>query len=242
MVASQQAAFIRQILANPRDDFVKLVYSDWLEENGYGSWAHYIRMSIEGKQDMGVVDNAEHVDEVRRDLRQTVCNMFNLKPTECMFDGGLVNSVSFWSGVYAGSTRRMLGTELSYNKIIHLSNWMPVRKFTDYNVIWHRLSFVRNSNDDSRPNIPRGDVILVTYAKVDLQDAVWGEFYSGIPFLRDHVLTHQQVTSIEQAVFKFVHSVNEVGYGKETSDKPSDDGPPDDCRSLQVSGRVTRPA
>jgi uncharacterized protein (TIGR02996 family) len=40
-------AFQRSICENPGDDGVRLVYSDWLEENGWPEQAEYIRLDVE---------------------------------------------------------------------------------------------------------------------------------------------------------------------------------------------------
>ena len=51
-VSEEEMYFIRAVLANPDDDAVRLVYSDWLEEQGRlgGNWfsfREYIRCSAE---------------------------------------------------------------------------------------------------------------------------------------------------------------------------------------------------
>jgi len=40
-------AFMQTICANPDDDAPRLVYADWLEENGYELYAEFIRVQIE---------------------------------------------------------------------------------------------------------------------------------------------------------------------------------------------------
>ena len=40
-------AFMRPIHENPDDDSPRLVYADWLEENGYPLFAEFIRVQIE---------------------------------------------------------------------------------------------------------------------------------------------------------------------------------------------------
>lgn len=40
-------AFMQTISANPDDDAPRLVYADWLEENGYEMYAEFIRVQIE---------------------------------------------------------------------------------------------------------------------------------------------------------------------------------------------------
>jgi uncharacterized protein (TIGR02996 family) len=42
----EQAAFVRAICEQPADDTVRLVYADWLEENGEGKRADFIRSQI----------------------------------------------------------------------------------------------------------------------------------------------------------------------------------------------------
>ena len=40
-------AFLRAIRANPSDNSIRLVYADWLQENGWEAWAELIRVQIE---------------------------------------------------------------------------------------------------------------------------------------------------------------------------------------------------
>lgn len=41
-----EAAFLSAILKDPADDTVRLVFADWLEENGNAPWARFIRHQI----------------------------------------------------------------------------------------------------------------------------------------------------------------------------------------------------
>jgi len=45
-IPSEQAALLRAIVANPDDDTTRLVYADWLQENGDTPQAGFIRVSI----------------------------------------------------------------------------------------------------------------------------------------------------------------------------------------------------
>src|SRR5262245_43036044 len=47
MVSSEQLAFWSAIRANPDDDTPRLVYADWLQENGDEARAEFIRTQIE---------------------------------------------------------------------------------------------------------------------------------------------------------------------------------------------------
>lgn len=44
---SDEAAFLRTIIASPDDDTPRLVYADWLDENGHEDCAEFIRLQIE---------------------------------------------------------------------------------------------------------------------------------------------------------------------------------------------------
>lgn len=43
---SERSAFIRAICENPACDTARLVFADWLDENGNGPWARFIRHQI----------------------------------------------------------------------------------------------------------------------------------------------------------------------------------------------------
>lgn len=44
---SDRDALLRTILADPDDDVCRLVFADWLEENGEADRAHFVRLQIE---------------------------------------------------------------------------------------------------------------------------------------------------------------------------------------------------
>lgn len=48
---NEQQSFLDAILAEPEDDGLRLVYADWLEENGQGERAEFIRVQIELHQE-----------------------------------------------------------------------------------------------------------------------------------------------------------------------------------------------
>jgi uncharacterized protein (TIGR02996 family) len=56
-----EIAFIASIKANPEDDMPRLVFADWLEENGQSERAEFIRVSIEA---MRVFNSGDHNGEV----------------------------------------------------------------------------------------------------------------------------------------------------------------------------------
>jgi uncharacterized protein (TIGR02996 family) len=43
----EQATFVSQICENPDDDTVRLVYADWLDENGDPDRAAFIRVQVQ---------------------------------------------------------------------------------------------------------------------------------------------------------------------------------------------------
>lgn len=47
MVSMTHEAFLKDIVENPDDDSVRLIYADWLEENGQAERAEFIRVQVE---------------------------------------------------------------------------------------------------------------------------------------------------------------------------------------------------
>ncbi len=47
MTNAMAAAFLADIIANPADDALRLIYADWLEEQGEGARAEFVRVQIE---------------------------------------------------------------------------------------------------------------------------------------------------------------------------------------------------
>lgn len=45
-MSAEQAAFVRAICENPADDTARLVYADWLQENGQEGRAQYVRAAV----------------------------------------------------------------------------------------------------------------------------------------------------------------------------------------------------
>ena len=62
-------ALYRAILAHPDDDTPRLVYADWLEENGRAEEAEFIR--VECRLEAGHPDDPDHVElcDRREELR-----------------------------------------------------------------------------------------------------------------------------------------------------------------------------
>jgi uncharacterized protein (TIGR02996 family) len=68
--APEQSAFIAAIVAAPDDGLPRLVFADWLDENGQGEWAEFIRIQIEmakveaaqGTPDFWMAMRSEHAD------------------------------------------------------------------------------------------------------------------------------------------------------------------------------------
>ena len=56
-------ALYRAILAHPDDDTPRLVYADWLEENGRAEEAEFIR--VECRLEAGHPDDPDHVELLR---------------------------------------------------------------------------------------------------------------------------------------------------------------------------------
>lgn len=50
---NERAAFLKAIFAEPRDDTARLVYADWLQENGYLHYAEFIRLQIKRERTRG---------------------------------------------------------------------------------------------------------------------------------------------------------------------------------------------
>lgn len=43
----EELLLLKAVKASPDDDLPRLVYCDWLDEHGFGDWAHFIRVQIE---------------------------------------------------------------------------------------------------------------------------------------------------------------------------------------------------
>jgi len=56
---SDRDALLAAILADPADDTARLVYADWLTENGDGDRGEFIRVDIELKRTPPVTDEDE---------------------------------------------------------------------------------------------------------------------------------------------------------------------------------------
>ncbi len=41
---NEEAALLAAILANPDEDTFRLVFANWLDKNGQGEWAEFIRL------------------------------------------------------------------------------------------------------------------------------------------------------------------------------------------------------
>lgn len=57
MLIDQGQALLRAICENPRDDFVRLAYADWLEEEGQVERSEFIRVHIERHNDIDYAPN-----------------------------------------------------------------------------------------------------------------------------------------------------------------------------------------
>ena len=78
---NEMHSFLRTIAENPEDDNPRLVFSDWLEENGHQDRAEFIRLQIElAKMDPSEDGYAEKTARMRR------CGVFTDKPTMPYFD------------------------------------------------------------------------------------------------------------------------------------------------------------
>lgn len=72
-------ALLQAILASPADDTPRLVFADWLEENGETEWAWLIRYQIDRKTTGICVCAAAH--EMSHNLCFT-CKLFDLPPSK----------------------------------------------------------------------------------------------------------------------------------------------------------------
>jgi uncharacterized protein (TIGR02996 family) len=59
-MTDRERGFLDAVLADPSDDFVRLVYADWLEENDQAERAEFIRVQIELARCSQWKDNADH--------------------------------------------------------------------------------------------------------------------------------------------------------------------------------------
>jgi uncharacterized protein (TIGR02996 family) len=100
---SDEAAFLAAIIANPDDDTPRLVYADWLDENGDPDRAEFIRLQIDSargltdRRKIAVRDRLEELEKANRDEW--------LAPLRAACDGGVkaVFGRGFASTVSGGS-------------------------------------------------------------------------------------------------------------------------------------------
>ena len=45
---TQEASFLHAVLENPEDDATRLIFADWLDDNGQPERAEFIRLQVEG--------------------------------------------------------------------------------------------------------------------------------------------------------------------------------------------------
>jgi uncharacterized protein (TIGR02996 family) len=60
--------FLRAVIANPDDDLTRLVYADWLDENGQGERAEFIRVQVALAAGEPDDDRRRHLEDRQREL------------------------------------------------------------------------------------------------------------------------------------------------------------------------------
>src|SRR5262245_31852846 len=94
-------AFLRTILADPDDDAPRLIYADWLDEQGEADRAEFIRLQIRAtRMQTDNPDRAEvasHVEELRRAHHMEWVNQLpQFEHVEWLvFKRGFISSVKF---------------------------------------------------------------------------------------------------------------------------------------------------
>lgn len=101
---TEHDAFLRAIAANPEDDAPRLIFSDWLEENGDPERAEFIRTQCELTSSK-LSEKRRHALRVReRELlnvhRHEWCQSFGLPIADVSFERGLISRMrlSEWDG------------------------------------------------------------------------------------------------------------------------------------------------
>jgi uncharacterized protein (TIGR02996 family) len=90
--------FLRAICANPEDDTVRLVYADWLDENGDGGRAEFIRLQVAYRSKPEEFDpRYARMDELRKLHGQRWRNEFPTLSgvTYGQFHRGFIDTVTF---------------------------------------------------------------------------------------------------------------------------------------------------
>jgi uncharacterized protein (TIGR02996 family) len=123
-VQSERTALLQSIIANPDDDTARLVYADWLEENGEESdvaRAHYIRTALEKHQ--------LHIRDPRRqELLDRMRALLKAHKSRWFPDSPLIRK-SQWRGRHRGFIRHIRGTAAEFNK--HAPALFAVEPVTD---------------------------------------------------------------------------------------------------------------
>jgi uncharacterized protein (TIGR02996 family) len=94
---TQEESLLQAIIESPDDDAVRLVYADWLEENGQPERAELIRLEIELSGLPEASPRAEPLEEREEELLEAHAlewvRPLSLKPEEVTFVRGLIEKV-----------------------------------------------------------------------------------------------------------------------------------------------------
>src|SRR5262249_15704709 len=106
-------AFLQAIRDEPDNDIPRLVYADWLEENGQAERAEFIRTQVE----LGKVRDRGRSMELLRQLRALMVEYRDrwLGPLataapEAVFERGFVQEVTLDTGVFLDRAEQILAT------------------------------------------------------------------------------------------------------------------------------------
>ncbi len=111
---SERDSFVRAILENPDDDDVRLVFADWLEENGEENYSRFIRCQIElaSSKWRGYRSRSDITDERKNAVAGGCCERFaDQMACDCL------ESVNPTYEVLRRRERELLGS--------HGGKWLP---------------------------------------------------------------------------------------------------------------------
>jgi len=250
----RQLDFVRQMMESPLDDNIKLMYSDWLEENNgeklsgpdapvnwvntnyWAEWAEYIRGRIVSKEFMVMFeDERSKLFQLRHKLYDewTIIQRSEGFSTQYV-TGTDTSGVLTRLTIHSGSI-----SDTMLNDIVKLSQQHPI-------VSYEMPGIIRTNSYATRYGVDVGDGVFFRINPHSFPDAYWefsvtnmhgGGGQLGISrgvgadaikqWYTGKALGRHEVAFIHKMFFTFINSVNGVGYVKEGYK---------DSRSLPVPG------
>lgn len=101
-MTSQERDLLRAVLVDPYDDLPRLVYADWMDENGQPEWAEFVRVQIRRESDLDFHESPCDGMPPCRPCRQANDLFANGLPLNCGFRAIAYPSRNFYDMVGAG--------------------------------------------------------------------------------------------------------------------------------------------